>query len=174
MAAACSGRRVRASSPSASGSASQVGLPHLLDQHASAREHLHQPGDDRVQQRVQFVVCGRTGLDEHWHTIGTAPVHAVQHQAMQMYVEVGRRPKTLDQRDGAAVALLAFESNAIQQVARDHALHHLQYRRDQLGLRGQQLAQRDRKRQHPLAHRHLRDDVIHQVGGGLCHAPGAA
>ena len=93
---------------------------------------------------------------------------------MQMYVEVGRRPKTLDQRDGAAVALLAFESNAIQQVARDHALHHLQHRRDQLGLRGQQLAQRDRQRQHPLAHRHLRDDVIHQVGGGLCHAPGAA
>ena len=55
---------------------------------------------------------------------------------MQMYVEVGRRPKTLNQRDGAAMALFAFESNAIQQMARDHALHHLQHRRDQLGLRG--------------------------------------
>ncbi len=51
---------------------SQVGLAHLLDQHAVAREHLHQPGDDRVQQRVQFVVCGRTGFDEHRHTIGAA------------------------------------------------------------------------------------------------------
>jgi len=38
----------------------QVGLAHLLDQHASAREQLHQPGDDRLQQRVQFVV-GRDG-----------------------------------------------------------------------------------------------------------------
>ena len=85
----------------------QPGLPHLLDQHAPAREHLHQPGDDRVQQRVQFVVCGRTGLDEHRHAIGTAPVHPVQHQAVQVDVEVGRRPKTLDQRDGAALALFA-------------------------------------------------------------------
>jgi hypothetical protein len=34
------------------------------------------------------------------------------------------------------------------------------------GLRGQQHAQRDRQRQHPSPHRHLRDDVAHQVGGG--------
>ena len=71
-------------------------------------------------------------------------------------VEVGGGPKTLDQRDGAAVALFAFESNAIQQMARDHALHHLQHRRDQPGLRGQQQPQRDGQREHPLAHRHLR------------------
>ena len=152
----------------------QPGLPHLLDQHAPAREHLHQPGDDRVQQRVQFVVCGRTGLDEHRHAIGAAPVHPVQHQAVQVDVEVGGRAKTLDQHDGAALALFAFESNAIQQMARDHALHHLQHRRDQLGLRGQQQSQRDRQREHPLAHRHVRDDVLHQVGGGLRHAPGTA
>jgi hypothetical protein len=46
---------------------SQVGLPHLLDQNSPAREHLHQPGDGRVQQRVQFVVAGRTGFDEQRH-----------------------------------------------------------------------------------------------------------
>ena len=38
-----------------------------------AREHLHQPGDDRVQQRVQFVVAGRPGCDEHRHAMGAAP-----------------------------------------------------------------------------------------------------
>lgn len=32
----------------------------------------------------------------------------------------------------------------VQQVARDHALHHLQHRRDQFRLRRQQHAQRDR------------------------------
>ncbi|MBK8865765.1 MAG: hypothetical protein IPN37_17740 [Betaproteobacteria bacterium] len=37
----------------------QVGLAHVFDQHAPAREHLHQPGDDGLQQRVQFVVGGR-------------------------------------------------------------------------------------------------------------------
>jgi hypothetical protein len=42
-------------------------------------------------------------------------------------------------------------------------LHHLQHRRDQFGLRGQQHAQRDRQGQHPLPHRNLRDDLIHPV-----------
>lgn len=36
------------------------------------------------------------------------PVHAVQHQAGQMDVQVGRRPKALDQRDRAAVGLGAW------------------------------------------------------------------
>ena len=31
-----------------------------------------QPGDDRVQQRVQLVVAGRTGVDEYRHAIGAA------------------------------------------------------------------------------------------------------
>jgi hypothetical protein len=61
-----------------------------------------------------------------------------------------------------------------QQVARDHALLHLQHRRDQLGLPGQQHAQRDRQRQHPLPYRHVGDDVIDQVRRGLRHAPRAA
>jgi hypothetical protein len=60
----------------------QVGLAYLLDQHATPREQLHQPGDDRLQQRVQFVVGGCARLDEAGHAIGVAPVHAVQHQAL--------------------------------------------------------------------------------------------
>ncbi len=43
---------------------------------------------------------------------------------MQVDVEVGGGPQALVQRDGAAVALFASEPNAIQQVARDDALHH--------------------------------------------------
>ena len=101
----------------------QVGLPHVLDQHTPASEHLHEPGDDGLQQRVQRVVGGRTRLDE-----------------------AGR----------AAVAYVGLEPGSVQQMAREHALHHLQHRRDQLRLRGQQHAQRDRQRQHPLAHRHMR------------------
>ncbi len=51
---------------------------------------------------------------------------------------------------------------------------HLQHRRHQLGLCGQQQAQRDRQRQHPLAYRNLRNDLVHQVGHRLCHASGPA
>ena len=39
----------------------------------------------------------------------------------------------LDQRDGAAVAFATLEPNVVEQMARDHALHHLRHRRDQLG-----------------------------------------
>ncbi len=38
----------------------------------------------------------------------------------------------------------------------------------------EQQAQRDRKRDHPLPYRHPGDDVIDQVRGRLCHAPGTA
>src|SRR4051812_44372890 len=36
---------------------------------------------------------------------------------------------------------------------------------------GQQDAQRDRKRKHPLAHRYARDHAVDQVGSALRHAP---
>jgi len=63
-------------------------------------------------------------------------------------------------------------------VARDDAVHHLQYGRYQLGLCGQQQAQGDGQprlaNSHPLAHRHTQDDVVDQVGRRLGHAPGPA
>ena len=62
---------------------------------------------------------------------------------MQVNVEIGRRPKSLDQRDRAAVGLKGLEAGLIQQVARDHAVHDLQHRRYQHRLCGQQQAQRD-------------------------------
>nr|WP_234413820.1 hypothetical protein [Ideonella sp. A 288] len=139
-----------------------------------AREQLHQPGDERLQQRVQLVVSGRGHLDEGRHAVATAPVHAVQHQAVQVDVEVGGRAEALDQRDGAAVAFVGLEPGLPHQMARDHALYHLQHRRDQFRLRGQQQAQRDRQGQHPLPHWDMRDDVVHQVRRGLRHTPRAA
>jgi hypothetical protein len=151
----------------------QVGLAHVLDQHAPAREHLHQPGDDGLQQRMQFVVGGCLRLDEGRRAIGTAAVHPIQHQAVQVDVEVAGRSEALDQRDGAALSLVGGELG-VQQVARDHTLHHLQHWRDELRLRGQQHPQRDRERQHPLPHWHVRDDVVDQMRRRLRHAPGAA
>jgi hypothetical protein len=68
----------------------QVGLAHLLEQHAPAREHLHQPGNDGLQQRVQLVVAGRAYLDEAGQAVGVAPIHPVQQEAEQVKVEVGR------------------------------------------------------------------------------------
>jgi hypothetical protein len=51
----------------------------------------------------------------------------------------------------------------------------LQYRREKFGMDCEEAAQWDRKRQHPLAQRHARNDVINQLGGAFRHAlrPGA-
>jgi len=119
-------------------------LPLLFDEHAATRQQLHQPRDDLVQQRPQLLVGGGIGLDEYRLAV-RAPVHAVQHQAMQMNIEIGRRAKSLDQRDRAAVSLKGLEAGLLEQVARDHAVHDLQQRRYQHRLCGQQQAQRDRQ-----------------------------
>ncbi len=91
-----------------------------------------------------------------------------------MDVEVGRRAEALDQRDRAAVGVVCLQASLPEQETRDHAVHNLQHGRHQQGPRSQQQAQRDRQQQHPLAHRHVGDDVVHQVGRRLRHAPGTA
>jgi hypothetical protein len=80
----------------------------------------------------------------------------------------------LDQRDGTAVSLVGLRARLLEQESGDHAVHDLQHGCNQLGLCCQQQAQRDGQTEDPLAHRHMRDDVVHQVRRRLCHAPGAA
>ena len=61
-----------------------------------------------------------------------------------MIVQIGGRPKALDERDCAAVGLSGLQPGLIEQEARDYAVHDLQRRLHQLRLCGQQQAQRDR------------------------------
>lgn len=86
---------------------------------------------------------------------------------MQMDVEIGGGAEALDDGDGAVVGFAAFECRLFEQKLGNDALNDLQYRGEQLRMVGEQYAQRNRKRQHPLAHWHPWDDIIHQVGA-LC------
>ena len=87
---------------------------------------------------------------------------------MQVNVEVGRRAKALDQRDRAAVGFVWLEPRLDEQVPRDHAVHHLQHRRHQLGLCGQQQPWQDGQphdpNEYPLAHRQGADRALGPVG----------
>ena len=67
------------------------------------------------------------------YTVGTAPVHAVQHQAVRVDVQIGGLAESLDQRDRAAVGLVGAESGPPQQASRDHSVHHLQHERHEVG-----------------------------------------
>jgi hypothetical protein len=91
-----------------------------------------------------------------------------------MDVEIGGRAKALDEGHRAGVGFGAFESCLFNQKGRYDPVDDLQDRREGLGMCSEQQAQRDRKREHPLPHRHPGDEVIDQVGGGLRHVPGPA
>ena len=67
----------------------------LFDQRAAPREQLQDAGDDLVQHGLQRLIGRRSHLDEDRVAFG-APVHAVQHQAVQVDVQVGSRPEALD------------------------------------------------------------------------------
>jgi hypothetical protein len=77
----------------------------LFDQQPPTGELLHHIGDDLVQHRLQRLIGWRWSFDEDWRAVGTAPANAVQHQAVQMDVQICGRAEVLDQRDRAAVGL---------------------------------------------------------------------
>ena len=93
-------------------------------------------------------VCSASSVGARTLTKTGAPLapdryNPVQLQAVHADVEVGGRPKASDQRDGAAVGGVRLEPSLAEQVARDHAMNHLQHARHQLWLCGQQQVQRD-------------------------------
>ncbi|MEO5735181.1 MAG: hypothetical protein ABIN96_00245 [Rubrivivax sp.] len=114
-----------------------MSLALLVDEHPLAEEQLHHPGNDFVQHRLRHLVGWRGDLREDRFAFGVAPVHAVQQQAVQVDVQVGRRTNALNQRDRAAVSLLGLQSGLSEQEARNGAVHHLEHGRHQTGLRGQ-------------------------------------
>ena len=103
---------------------------------------MRRAGDDLVQHRLQCFVSWLGNFDE-LRRPNAAPVHTVQDQAVKVNVQVGGRAKALNQSDRTAVSLVGLEPGLTEQVARDDAVHHLQHKRHQLGLCGQQQAQGD-------------------------------
>ena len=84
------------------------------------------------------------------------------------------RAEALDKRERTGARLAVFQPRLLEQKVGDDPVDHLQHGREQLRMCREEDAQRERERQHPLTHGRLRDDVIDQMGGGCCHAPGAA
>ena len=102
------------------------------------------------------------------------PIHPIEHQRMQMNVQVGGRAEALDEGDGTGGGLIALLAGLFEQERGNRPMDDLQYREEQVGMNGKETSQRNRQRQHPLAHQHLGDDMVDQMGGGLGHAPRAA
>ena len=70
-------------------------------------------------------------------------------------------------------ASVRWSPGLLDQKCGNDPVDDLQDGREQLRMCSEEPTKRDRKREHPLANRYPGDDVVHQVGGGLHHAPGA-
>jgi hypothetical protein len=64
----------------------------LFDQMAWSGEHLHDPSDELVEQAIELIAAGGTRLLEDGFVLG-APIHPVEHQAVEVGIEIRRRAK---------------------------------------------------------------------------------
>ena len=85
----------------------------------------------------------------------------IQHQAIQVGVQVGHRHRSRNQDDHGAVGLAGLEAGPLDQKPGQHPLRDLQNRREQRGLRRRPPPNLDRQRS--LACWHMRSDVVDQV-----------
>ena len=67
----------------------QVGHPLFFDKMTLARQALQNPPDDLRQQGLQLFHSWRARLMEHRGALAAA-IYAVEHESMQMDVEIGR------------------------------------------------------------------------------------
>ena len=68
----------------------------------------------------------------------SAPIHAIEHQTVQMDVQIGGRTKSLYQCDRTGVGCGAFQTCLLEQKTCDDAVDDAQHRREQFGVRGDQ------------------------------------
>ena len=72
----------------------------------------------------------------------------------------------MDEGDGAGPGLGASEASAFDEKGGEGPGNDLQDGGEQMGLGGEEMAQGNGEREHPLAHGHVRDDVVEEMGGG--------
>ena len=104
-------------------------------------------------------------------SIGTIDVHPVEEQQVEMDIQVERGPKPLHQRHRAGAGDLPGEPGLLDPMHSDDSVDDVQYLAHDRQTAGKQKPERERHTQHPLAHRLMRQDYIHQQGRTLGHAP---
>jgi hypothetical protein len=100
--------------------------------------------------------------------------HPVEDAAMVVQVAIERSTETVDEAHRPEAGPCRGPWTAFPQMGLDDPQEDMQHGGDRLWLPFQIPAQPLGHRQHPLAHRQRREDVIDQVGVGLGHASGIA
>ena len=98
--------------------------------------------------------------------------HAVEHQRVDVDVEVQRPAEPLDDRHGAATRSLETRgARVVPQLAEHGAEEHGAHPPAQIVVPRQPVPEPVRQTQDPLSHRHVGKDMIHEMCGPLRHPP---
>ena len=101
--------------------------------------------------------------------------HAVQHERVDMKVQIEAPPESLDHGHRAPTTVRHAASRARARSQPEHGAHeHGDDRTTQVVVPRQLIPQAVRQAQHPLPHGHVGEHVIDQVGGALRHPAAAA
>ena len=91
---------------------------------------------------------------------------------MKVDIEIGGRAKLLNEGDGTGLGRGMCQAGWVDK-GRAGAVDDLQHGGKPVRLGGEPMPERDGKRTHPLAHRHLGADLLDQVGRRLRHTASA-
>ena len=118
---------------------------------------------------------GRQRVEDGGHSRSGTAEDAIEDERVEMNRGIQGRTEPLDGGDGAALSVgdSFADRGATQPV--EHAVdEHVQHRGGQRGVEGELIAQPEGQRQHSLAHGHLGEDAIHQLGGQFAHTAAPA
>ncbi len=103
-------------------------------------------------------------------------VDAVEHERVEVDVQIQRITEALHEGDGAALAACERHagSRAPPQRGEDGAHEEAEHRARERAVVGQAVAQGKGQRQHPLPHGDLGQHAVDEVCGGVGHAAAAA
>ena len=148
----------------------------LCVEQTPAREQSPEAARHAARNPCDFGVVGRCKRDEA-HRAGAwiRVVHTVEHERVEVQIQVQGVPEALHEADRPALepplAPADPGARAAAKSGEHRAQKHAEHVARELAVVGQPVAQLERKRQHPLAHRDLGQHLVDQVCGGLGHAP---
>jgi hypothetical protein len=126
---------------------------------------------ERTRDRLRIEPAGDVKGDA---TVRHGIKYAIDDDAVEVQMRVEQRTETVDEDHGTETRRCAGAGTVLPQYPLDGGQKNVQRGVQHPRIAFQGIAQSLGHREHPLAHRQARDDVVSEMGGGLDHAPGRA
>ena len=154
----------------------RIGLRSRVVSHAALLQELGELVRHTNDDATDFFIVGWRERVEADRRASRNRVDAVEGERVDVAVQIDCGSKALQETDRSALRATdhALPARPTAQGREERSQKDVQYLTHQLCVVGTAVTEWIRKRQHPLSHRDLGQDPIHEVRGGIRHAPSAA